>query len=66
MSYIVRRILPARYVAIAGSGHACCFDASVVDTSKPKHSEGEYETVCECFEIADAEQIAAALNRHAA
>lgn len=44
------------------SGH-CCFVATVVDTTKPsKWMNGEYESVCECFNVKDAEKIAQALN----
>lgn len=62
-----------RYAIYEGSqsGH-CCFDATVVDTTKPhiiggKHYKGSdgqyhYETVCECFDREDAERICAALN----
>jgi len=62
-----------RFKVLAGSASEhCCFEATVVDTSKPtmmggKHyvnSEGklDYETVCECFDIDDANEIAKALN----
>jgi len=57
-----------RFIVVAGSQTAhCCFDATVVDTDKPtmiggKHYNNEYEPVCECFEVGDAERIAAALN----
>ena len=53
------------------SGH-CCFQATVMDTTKPDIIGGEhymdengdlhYKTVCECFEIEDAEVVAKALN----
>lgn len=44
------------------SGH-CCFDATVVDASKPHpHYSGKFESVCECFDEADAQRICAALN----
>lgn len=54
-----------RYVVVEGSQSShCCFDATVVDTSKPfKHDAARFEQVCECFEIEDAEKIAEALNR---
>jgi len=57
-----------RYKVVSGStsGH-CCFSATVVDTSKPcKYAEGEYESICECFENEDAERIVAAMNRSVA
>lgn len=57
-----------RYIVVDGSqtGH-CCFDATVVDTTKPtmiggEHYNGEFEPVCECFDRADAERITDALN----
>lgn len=62
-----------RYHVIEGSqsGH-CCFDATVVDTSKPEIVNGEhykdregrfrYEIVCECFSMEDAQLICDALN----
>lgn len=58
-----------RYKIVDGSqsGH-CCFEATVVDTTKPvmlngEHYENQYDPVCECLDLADAEMIAAALNR---
>jgi hypothetical protein len=52
-----------RYKVVDGSqsGH-CCFDATVVDTTKPTGYRDHCEPMCECFERADAERIAAALN----
>ena len=65
-----------RYAIYKGSqsGH-CCFEATVVDTTKPKIIGGKhyrdseesggqyhYEAVCECFDMVDAERICAALN----
>jgi hypothetical protein len=64
----------ARYAIYEGSQSAhCCFDATVVDTTKPdiidgKHyRDGEdgqfhYEAVCECFSKEDAELVCRALN----
>jgi hypothetical protein len=47
----------ARYMVVSGSVSAhCCFMASVVERSDPETA------VCECFEVSDAERIAAALN----
>lgn len=44
------------------SGH-CCFVATVVDTATPlEWPEGEFKSVCECFELKDARKIAKALN----
>ena len=62
-----------RYQIFNGSKSAhCCFDATVVDTTKPeiiggqhyKGSDGQlhYETVCECFSLEDAQLICDALN----
>jgi hypothetical protein len=61
-----------RYIIYNGSksGH-CCFEATVMDTTKPEIIGGEhyedkggkhYETVCECFEMDNAIKIAKALN----
>ncbi len=57
-----------RYVVLerSDSGH-CCFEFTVIDTQTPtKCSVGAdlrpYTWVCECFDKADAERIAAALN----
>ena len=57
-----------RYAVVqdSQSGH-CCFSATVVDTSRPKmvhgkHYNGQFESVCECFEESEARMIAAALN----
>lgn len=65
-----------RYKVVLGSESAhCCFDATVVDTTRPiinadgnlatKFGSNEiyYKAVCECFDIEAANQIAAALNR---
>lgn len=61
-----------RYIVVEGSqsGH-CCFDATVVDTSRPvvynetpyaPNGVQRYEPVCECFDNEDARAIADALN----
>ena len=58
-----------RFIVVEGSQSAhCCFDATVVDTSRPvmvggEHYLGQYEVVCECFEGIDADMIADALNQ---
>lgn len=46
-----------RYIVIEGSksGH-CCFNFTVVDTTR------DDESVCECFDREDAELIVKALN----
>jgi hypothetical protein len=62
-----------RYAIYDGSQSShCCFVATVVDTTKPtifngihyKDSSGQfqYESVCECFELDDAEKVCKALN----
>lgn len=56
-----------KVVGNSQSGHGCCFGATVVDTSRPvmvdgKHYDGRFEPICECFEAADADAIAAAMN----
>lgn len=54
-----------RYEAIEGSqsGH-CCFEATVIDTTRPSSIRRDaFVIVCECFDFADAEEIARALNR---
>jgi hypothetical protein len=55
-----------RYRAIEGSQSAhCCFEATVIDSSKLMNrfpDDDRFEVVCECFELGDAEKIAAALN----
>jgi hypothetical protein len=58
-----------RYKAEEGSasGH-CCFEGSVVDLAYPTVNVfsaeliGGFRVVCECFDMEDAEAIAAALN----
>jgi plastocyanin domain-containing protein len=63
----------ARYAIFKGSQSAhCCFCATVVDTTKPdidagEHHQGidlnfQYEAVCECFSVEDAELVCKALN----
>lgn len=64
-----------RYQIYKGSQSAhCCFDATVVDTTKPHIIDGEhykdpgadgqyhYGVMCECFRAEDAEMICDALN----
>lgn len=62
-----------RYIVQSGSdsGH-CCFEASVVDTTRPTmfgaehyHRNGipSYHCVCECFEEREAQNIAYTLNK---
>ena len=62
-----------RYIIYIGSKSAhCCFEATVMDTTKPEIIGGEhykdrsgqfhYETICECFSLEDAELVCSALN----
>ena len=55
-----------RYQVIAESqSNHCCFSATVIDTAKPNTSigaAGEFEIVCECFSLEDANKVADALN----
>lgn len=57
-----------RYQVVQGSQSChCCFDATVVDTTKKviingKWYNGQYESVCECFDEEQARKIAEALN----
>lgn len=44
-----------RYKAIDDAGHACCYGASVLDTTTDT-------TVCECEDMTTARMIARALN----
>lgn len=47
-----------RYEVREGSESChCCFEATVVDTTKPD------EIICECFSIEYAKKIAEALNK---
>jgi hypothetical protein len=49
----------ARYKVVDGSvSQHCCFEATVVDTSNN-------ESLCECFDKADAHKIAIAMNAFA-
>jgi hypothetical protein len=62
-----------RFAIFEGSQSAhCCFDFTVVDTTKPDIIGGEhymdrdgrlhYESVCECFDREAAELVCNALN----
>lgn len=55
-----------KVVTKSQSGH-CCFEYTIVDTSKPYTIGGEqysgmFEEVCECLEEDDARMICDALN----
>lgn len=58
----------SRYKVVLGSQSAhCCFEATVVDTTKPtmigrKHYKGQYDSICECFCEQEAETVCRALN----
>jgi len=58
-----------RYKVVEGSQSChCCFDATVVDTTRPvmiggSQYDGQFEAVCESFDTADAQLICDALNR---
>lgn len=54
----------ARYEASKGSNHQCCNEARVVDNEQLA-PWGEPMQVCECSDLATAEEIALALNRSA-
>lgn len=60
--------MTTRYKVVSGSQSAhCCFENTVVDTTKPvmiggKHYRDEYAPVCECFDEEAAQLIADALN----
>lgn len=60
--------MSARYRVVEGSQSChCCFDATVVDTTRPimvggRHFNNEYKEVCECLDIEDAQTIVDALN----
>lgn len=44
-----------RYVAVNDSGHPCCFRYAVRDTR-------DDSTVCECYDLEEADKICRALN----
>ena len=51
-----------RYASIPGSRSChCCFEFTVVDTSTAKEDRPG-DTICECFDEASADKVAAALN----
>ena len=57
-----------KYKIVPGSQSChCCFDFTVVDTSRPvmirgEQYNGQFEPVCECFGEEDAKLICDALN----
>lgn len=58
-----------RYEVVEGSQSAhCCFEFTIVDTTKPtmiggKQYNNQFEPVCECYTREDADTICTALNR---
>lgn len=61
-----------RYAIVDGSQSVhCCFDYTVVDTTKPcivggEHYKGRFESICECFDEEQAQLVCDALNAHEA
>lgn len=65
-----------RYIIQKGSNSEhCCFSHTVVDTTKPclrydgiqyltPKGEPEYDPVCECFDIEEADLVCTALNNY--
>lgn len=54
-----------RFIIVQGSCSAhCCFEYTVVDADAGKESYGDYwkKSMCECFDLEDAEIICNALN----
>ena len=63
------QIMKDRYKVELGSqsGH-CCFEYTVVDTTKPymvagKQYRDRFQGICECFDKGIADQICEALNK---
>jgi hypothetical protein len=60
-----------RFKVVKGSQSChCCFEYTVVDTSKPvmigdEHYKDQFEPVCETFEKGEAELICISLNARA-
>jgi len=57
-----------RYKAVPATNHTCCYEAAVADTTSPyEYALGrpgmEFNTICECPTMEQAEQIADALNK---
>lgn len=61
-------MMAERFVVLQGSWSShCCFEATVVDTTKPvflhgAHYNDKYKPLCECFDPEDAVRIAKAMN----
>lgn len=63
-AWLVSDPATSRYTVlpVSQSGH-CCFEATVVDTTKPSTAvAGQFEAVCECFTLGQANLVATALN----
>lgn len=63
------QVMRYKAIGVSQSGH-CCFEATVVDTTRPvmiggEHYKEQFEAVCECFSAGEANMIADALNRTA-
>lgn len=58
-----------RYKIADGSQSAhCCFTHTVVDTTQPvmiggDHYDNQFEVICECFTLEDAQLVTNALNQ---
>lgn len=59
----------SRYKIVEGSQSAhCCFGYTIVDITKPVMNgdlqwRDQFEPLCECFELQEAETIVNALNK---
>ncbi len=57
-----------RYKVVEGSQSShCCFEATVVDTTKPtmiggKQYGNQFDAVCECFTLEEAQLVCDSLN----
>lgn len=56
--------MSARYEVREGSQTAhCCFEFTVVDTTRPRSYRGHCHVMCECFDREEADTICSALNK---
>ncbi len=56
-----------RYKAVEATNHTCCYEGAVADTTSPYEYANnrpgmEFNTICECYTMEQAEQIAKAMN----